>query len=416
MLRNLRSIFLCLVIALALGGSVFTSAALSQETAPILLQTSDVLSRELISGSNYSVKPTVISDGFICTYDLNTLYGPLRVESKALLMKRIGELNALTQIEQIKGSSAYMNAFKQVAAGPIKTAEGLATDPAGTVTNVVSGIGQLFSNVSSAVTSDSSYKGNVMDSALGQANYKRQYAAQFGVDPYSSYEPLQKALNDLSWAAAAGGLTVKAAFMAIPGGAGIAVGATGSADTLSGLLGEKTPAEVASMNQATLAGLGVSNASIQSFLYNSHFDPYEQTLLVKALAGMPAVANCGIYIDKAAGAFEESVAVFLRTRAQLLNQYAAKTGNVQRFVDANGIPVFQTVNGKIIAIFPLDYIAWTPNFARKADAVSAAIKQMPGVTGKEFWVTGKVSPVARKAMEAKGWKVEERADLKLSAR
>jgi hypothetical protein len=102
-------------------------------------------------------------------------------------------------------------------------------------------------------------------------------------------------------------------------------------------------------------------------------------------------------------------------RAQLLSLYNDKTHSVKSFVDVDGIPVLLTNNGKIIAIFPLDYIAWTSNFGQKAMAVSAAIKQMHGISGKEFWVTGKVSPLARKALEAKGWKVEERAREKLAS-
>ena len=403
-------------MALALCGSVFASTALSGEfqKTPVVLQASDVLPGELIQGPNYVVRATVISDGFINTYDLDTNYGPLRVESTALLLKRIGELKALAQIEQLKNTDVYMNAFKQVARGPIKTAEGLVQDPSGTVSNVASGIGRFLSNVGSAVTSDSAYKGNLMNSALGQSSYKRQYAAEFEIDPYTSYEPLQKALNDLAWTAAAGGLTVKAAFMAIPGGAGLALGVTGSADTLKGLLRDNTPAELASINQSSLAGMGVSSASIQAFMQNTYFDPYEQTLLVGALAGMTGVRDRGIYIDKAAAAFEESVAVFVRVRAQLISLYNDKTHSVKAFVDADGVPVLLTNNGKIVAIFPLDYIAWTSNFAKKAQAVSAAIKQMPGISGKEIWVTGKVNPIARKALEAKGWKVEERIREKLA--
>ncbi|MGO9533453.1 MAG: hypothetical protein ACLP3B_20030 [Syntrophobacteraceae bacterium] len=416
MFRNWRGVFLCIIMTLALCGSVFVSAALSEEfqKAPVVLQASDVLPGPLIQGSNYTVRATVISDGFINTYDLDTNYGPLRVESTALLFKRIGELKALAQIEQLKNTDVYMTAFKQVARGPINTAEGLVQDPSGTVSNVASGIGQFLSNVGSQVTSDNPNKGSLLNNASGQASYKRQYAAQFGVDPYTSYEPLQKALTELSWTAAAGGLTVKAAFMAIPGGAGFAVGAMGTADTATNLLSNKTPAELASINQSTLAGMGVSDASIQAFMQNTQFDPYEQTLLVNALAGMTGVRDRGLYIDKAAAAFEESVAVFLRVRAQLMNLYNGKTHSVQRFVDADGIPVLLTNNGKIIAIFPLDYIAWTPNFARKAQAVSGAIKQMSGISGKELWVTGKVNPIARKALEAKGWKVEERVREKLA--
>jgi len=416
MFKNSRGVVLCSLMALALCGTVFASAALSQEfqKAPVLLQASDVLPAELIQGTNYYVRATVISDGLINTYDLDTNYGPVRVESKALLLKRIGELKALAQIEQLKKTDVYMQAFKQVAGGPVRTAEGLVQDPAGTVSGAVSGIGQFFSNVGSAVTSDSSHRGSLMNYASGQESYKRQYAAEFGVDPYTSYQPLQKALTDLSWAAAAGGLTVKAAFMAIPGGAGLTLGVTGSADTFKGILADKTPAEIADMNRSSLIGMGVSDASIRAFMSNAYFDPFEQTLLVGALAGMTGVKDRGIYIDRAAAAFEESVAVFLRTRAQLISQYNGKTGSVQRFVDANGVPVLMTNKGKIIAIFPLDYIAWTQNFARKAEAVSAAIKQMPGVSGKEFWVTGTVTPIARKALEARGWKVEERAWEKLA--
>ncbi len=415
MFQNLRGVVLCVILALALCGSVFASTALSEEfqKTPLVLRASDVLPAELIQGTNYTVRATVISDGFINTYDLDTNYGPLKVESTALLLKRIGELKALAQIEQLKKSDVYMTAFKQVARGPINTAEGLVQDPSGTVSNVASGIGQFLSNVGNAVTSDNPNKGSLLSNASGQASYKRQYAAQFGVDPYTSYDPLQKALKDLSWAAAAGGLTVKAAFMAIPGGAGIAVGGMGTADTATNLLSDKTPTELASINQSSLAGMGVPDASIQAFMQNTQFDPYEQTLLVSALAGMTGVRDREIYIDKAAAAFEESVAVFLRVRAQLMGLYN-KTHSVKSIVDADGIPVFLTNNGKIIAIFPLDYIAWTPNFGKKAMAVSAAIKQMPGISGKELWVTGNVHPLARKALEAKGWKVEERAREKLA--
>ena len=119
MFRKSRGVVLCTVITLALCGTIFTSVVFSQESqsAPFLLRASDVLTPDLIQGQNYTVKATVVNDGLINTYDLDTNYGPVRVESKALLLKRIGELNALAQIEQIKKSDVYMQAFKQVAGG-----------------------------------------------------------------------------------------------------------------------------------------------------------------------------------------------------------------------------------------------------------------------------------------------------------
>lgn len=86
MFRNWRGVVLSIIMVLALYGSVLTSAALSEEfqKTPVILKASDVLPGELIQGSNYSVRATVISDGLINTYDLNTNYGPLRVESTVL--------------------------------------------------------------------------------------------------------------------------------------------------------------------------------------------------------------------------------------------------------------------------------------------------------------------------------------------
>ena len=176
MFRNLRCVVSCMSVALVLCGSVFASTALSEEfqKTPVLLQASNVLPGELIQGPNYAIRPTVISDGFINTYDLDTSYGPLKVESTALLLKRIGELKAIARIEQLKKTDVYMNAFGQAAKAPLRTAEGLVQDPAGTVSNVASGIGRFFSNVGSAVTSDSGTRGNLLNSALGQASCKRQ--------------------------------------------------------------------------------------------------------------------------------------------------------------------------------------------------------------------------------------------------
>jgi hypothetical protein len=46
-------------------------------------------------------------------------------------------------------------------------------------------------------------------------------------------------------------------------------------------------------------------------------------------------------------------------------------------------------------------------------SVSSAIERIPGIKGKEIWITGTVDPVARKALEEGGWKVEEKVGGRL---
>jgi hypothetical protein len=149
------------------------------------------------------------------------------------------------------------------------------------------------------------------------------------------------------------------------------------------------------------------------FLSSTSYGPQEKTLIVGALASMTGVKDRGIFIKFAAMDCEESVALFMRVRAEMMGQYFEKTRSVDRFVSVGGVPVLLTKGGVIVGIFPLDHVAWTAGFARKEMAVSDAIDRMQGIKGKELWIGWTVDPVARKALENKGWKVEDRVLEKL---
>jgi len=172
-----------------------STSAQDLERTPIYLLASEELPKEILRGANYRVKDAVINDGLVNIYELETLYGPLKVEGTVFLLKRISELRALRQIDQLRGMDVYLNALQHAATSPFKTAEELITDPAGTATDVADGIGRFFSNVANSISGSSPrtsnpHQGNVLNYALGQASYKREFAYQFGVDPYTSHEPL----------------------------------------------------------------------------------------------------------------------------------------------------------------------------------------------------------------------------------
>ena len=90
-----------------------------------------------------------------------------------------------------------------------------------------------------------------------------------------------------------------------------------------------------------------------------------------------------------------------------MGTYYKRIRSVDRLVDAGGVPLLVTTGGKVVVVAPLDYLAWSPIFAQKAQAVSSATRNMQGITGKELLITGTVNPVARKALESRGWKVED---------
>jgi hypothetical protein len=94
--------------------------------------------------------------------------------------------------------------------------------------------------------------------------------------------------------------------------------------------------------------------------------------------------------------------------AQIMGLYAGRIKSVQNFVEADNLPLLQKKDGTVVAVLPLDHLAWTQRFANKEKAVSEAIKKIPRAKGKEFVIVGSMDPAARKALQTRGWKVEER--------
>ena len=407
MFCNKRSVLSGITGLLILCGAIFGGEVSSQEfrKTPITLKASDVLPQGLLKGPNYSIKDTVRSDGLVNTYELETKYGPGSVESTVFVLKRINELKAIDAMEQLQGTDTFTKAAQAAATGPLATAKDLVIDPVGTAKSIGSGIGRFINNVGQAISSDSPDQPGIAKAALGQAANKRAFAYEFKVDPYSSYKPLQESLDKVAWTATAGSLTVKAAFSAIPGGAGVAVSITGTSDSFRSLVRDNTPAGLIEINRQKLTGMGISKPVIDTYMGNKYYSPFEQTLLVGELDSMSGVKGRDFFIAAASRASEESVAVYMRATAQLVALFNKNVAPVERFVGAGRLVFLKTKDGRMIGVFPIDNVAWTANLAEREKELSQEIRKMKGVRSKELWFGGAVDRAARQALEARGWKV-----------
>ena len=59
---------------------------------------------------------------------------------------------------------------------------------------------------------------------------------------------------------------------------------------------------------------------------------------------------------------------------------------------------------------PVDYMVWTESLAQLAANTDNLAKQLPGLTEKQLWVTGMLSPRARAEMQRMNWKIYEGAE------
>jgi hypothetical protein len=377
------------------------------QKTPIMLKANEMVPKDVFAGPNYQIAPDVQNDGFINTYRLTTDFGPLKIESTSLLLERTNELKALSHMEAVAQTDTFAEALKKGATAPLRTAKGLVTEPVETVSGIASGIGNWFQDIGNAITSDDPHQEGALSAAVGYAPAKRKFAYEYGINPYTRYEPVQEKLTKMARAAVVGGLTPKVAFSLIKKPVGTVLQVTGTADTMRQLVRDKSPAELDDINAAKLKAMGVSDSLIKDFLKNPYYDPQEETLLVGELEAMANVNGRENFIKMAAVAPDYMIARFLRIRAQMMSAYNKKVAPAERIIGVQGVPLLQRKDGVIVVLVPLDYVAWTQKLWLKESKGSETLKKLPGFIGQEVWITGSFDPVARKALEIQGWKAKD---------
>ena len=215
---RLSKSFVTLVALLAWWGTVMSGAALAQFERPPNFAAGKIPGIK-IGDENYSIQDPVRSDGLLRLYTLGTPYGDLSVHGDQMVKMRIVELRALRDLEKISGSESFGKALAEAGLSPLKYTGRLITNPAKTVQDTFSGIGNMFDRIGANMNNMGKTNENAVASLLGVNDQRRKLAARIGVDPYTDYPPLSAKLERLSEAAATGGLTVTGALMVVPGAA-----------------------------------------------------------------------------------------------------------------------------------------------------------------------------------------------------
>lgn len=408
--RTVLPALMTFVLAYAIFPWFIPAAQAAEYTQPpVTFNAQDVLPKALLQGENYKVEDKVKNDGLINIYHLATDYGPLTVESTSELLIRITELNALVIMEEMDRKEVFKDALVEGVKAPVKGVVELVSSPVETSKDIVKGTGQFLSNVGSSIFSDDPDQDNVVKVALGYDVAKRQFAFEFGIDPYTDYDPVVDRLGEIARAAVAGGLTPKAAMAAIDNDVVLAMQISGTTYGMMQLVRDNPPNKLAEINKEKLQKMGLEESLIDAFLDNYRYNPQEETLLIGELESMKGVEGFEVFISKADLATEETIALSYRIRAQMMAGYHANVAPVARILNIDGVLIVQTEGGALALLAPADYVSWTKNLEDKIKSFESSIKTMAAVSAKELWITGKIDKTAQANFASNGWKVTENA-------
>jgi hypothetical protein len=399
---------LTLALGLAVGNLPNIAVADSYETPP-MFQAARILPANLLKSPYHSVDNLVRNDGVANHYTVKSKYGTVAADSTAELKIRVDEMKALSAMERVSESEQFANQIKKGGKDAVKGAKALVTKPVDTIKGVFAGIGKLAERTEDALLGDppSDAEDTRFEGMIGYSSTKRDYAAEFKVDPYSTNPLLQERLEQIAWSGYGGKITTSALSALIPGGIGIFVSTAKTSDWLEGIPVQTPPSDLRKMNRGKLIAMGISADIIDLFLGNTVYSPVQQTKLVQALARMDKTADRVHFVKFAVLARNGNIAFF---RARQAEMYAnlSKAMPVERFVAVGNNAAARLTNGKVVFCFPLDYLAWTQANASLADALNNQVNTLANVQGKEIRLSGGISKQAQKALEGLGWKVMDK--------
>ncbi len=395
-------------------GTVFSAAA-QQYDSPQELRASQILPPEMVTGPNHRVDERVINDGFQNHYKIYSKFGEYAVVSTAMLRKRVHEIHEMAAMEQLKLGREFLNSFKESGFKTLEGAKNLITSPVKTIYGTVAGVGTAFKNAGQSLFGfkKSAAEESKLKDVIGFSKTKLEYAFQFGVDAYSRNQPMQKRLDQITWAGYFGGLSMSAALAPISGGASIAISVSRMSNLFNEIFRTIPPTELRAMNQKKLLKMGINEDLVDLFLNNAKYSPREQTLLVGALAEINGARNRAAFVKFAVPTNNPDMAFFRQRQAEMYAGYHKSVEPIERFEGFGRFAAARTRDGKLVFNVPLDYLAWTENMAGFINAVNYHTKSLPRVTEKHLWVTGSVSPLALKELNRRGILVHKRSEGRL---
>jgi len=393
----------CVIAAFAAGNS----GAANYETQ-FNKPAKDAVPPTVAAGPDFKVNDPVVADGYMYRFTVTSTYGPFEVTGIGALRKLEQEIWAIGQLKNVTRSEAFLKSLKDQAGKPLVFAKDVVTKPVDTLTGIPKGVGRLFGNIASSVTStrNPAQESRVSEVLLLGA-FKRDYATRFGVDPYSSNAVLQEELDKVGKAAAYGSWTASAAMIPISGPASSVITATSLSKSFNNIVSTEPPSRIRVINEDKLKQMGISGDLAQRYLDQPVYTPRQQLILVDSLSRLGSAIGRDAYLNASMVAADEVEANFFVNMAQILRGYHETQGPITGITMVGALTVAQTKAGSAMIPFALDYGVWTAN----ADRLSQNMKTVyavPGFNGSfQLWVTGSLSAKGKREMEARGFAVVE---------
>ena len=399
--------------SLVLASALLSAQAPADEPSPTVVA-STVLTATQLKGSHHSVAEAVQTPGFFHEFTVTSEFGTFTPMSRRELDRVLREINGLVELSKVSRSDIFVEAAGQSLINVGKGAANAVTKPVDTAKGLGGGLKRMGTNLGrrskraidevgdddpelsaeeKAVQNDGA--SNAAYAVLGVNSAVRKWAAKVQVDPYTTNLTLKEALESIAKVDAAGSLTTKFVVPVPP--------LVGQAATVGNLVWTTDPETLRKMNEARARELGVSDEAARKFFLNNRLTLTMQTRVLAALHAVKP-ANAADFLETVTGARSEHEAMFFVHSAEMLQELNVKSPVKALLTDSRAM-VAVTRAGEGVALLPVDWLRETQSAVRTMTEMATRTRKELGASSLRLQTDATITPRARTAFTAAGWKM-----------
>ncbi len=388
----------------ALPGQLDAQFQVRPYEPPPTMRAAQILPPHLLASDAHHVGSEVEISGNFFRFTVHSDYGTYEPASLALLEVRVHEITtlrqAITQYE--RGERSFTGSLQGQArfAGEPLTSSDLAA----------------ANRVLSAPLVAPGERGAAARAPVRHAHadpvfeaHKRNVAALYGLDVYSSNSTVQSFLDTVAAARSEGRFTAGAAsFILTPPDRERKIEGGALEAKVASRIRSNSRADLALWLERELAGIGADPGLRRRFIEHPHLSPRHQSALVVYLGYLEGVAQRELLIRAALDARNERDALSYEQLARMLALYHAQLEKLDRLqAQDRSLPVAVTISRALVIALPVDIIYWS----EEAEAVFGALEaraRSPDFSRREVVSSGILTDTAKRQLEALVFDYRER--------
>ncbi|WP_209509557.1 hypothetical protein [Ruegeria sp. HKCCE4150] len=391
-----------------------------------------------LSTEIYSIEEQVPTDGFMATYRIETQFGQFLALGPGMLQARLTEIRALAALDHIQNDQQFIDAAEETAGETFENLRQFAKQPKETLKGVPEGIGRFFKRTGRSAKTGLQKLGDVREgnlpgvdpesvsnlpggsadqqagpqgsftenvaraggdvavNILGFDKQRRRLAKELGVDPYTTNQLLAARLDEVTWAAFAGGLGINVLTSLVPGGLILS-----SSSRLSDWVWDTAPGDLRVQVGETLLSIGVPRDQVDRFLRHSYYTLSMQAVVADSLRSLEGVQGRAETLPLILSVGSEGQARFLVQTLDMFRTYHMIKEPLSQ-LQVQGTIIGIGSNGISVVMAPVDYLSWTETL----DTFSANLTEV-SEGSVALYVSGEISSSAKDNLISRDWIVEE---------